>query len=98
MDTEKISNWKTRPAVGDAITVVLSRQPGRCAEVTVRRAGSRRGRRPVGLLYSAKQYDDGLLGGCTGVVLVEDRGLTWAWGWTTKEADALRVAVALARG
>lgn len=94
-DTEKVSSWKTRPAVGDAITVVLSADPRRCAEVTVRRH-RKWVRRPVGLLFSTTEHDDGVLTGVTGTVLVEDRGLTWALGWTTEEADALRVAVALA--
>lgn len=92
--TEKLSRWKKRPPVGDSITVVIRATPRQCAKVTVRRKNSRT-YRMLGLLYSTTQYEDGSLGGVVGVVRVEDRGTTWAWGWTTEEACALRVACAL---
>jgi hypothetical protein len=99
-DHEKISHWKKKPPPGDSITVIVFQGP-KCAKVTVRRGrrnGQQLGRRMM--LYSTREEpssstNEPLLSGVVGTVRLDDRNVRWAWGWTTPEANALRVLAAL---
>lgn len=79
------------PQKSDKITVVIE---GRAIQMRVRRStGARKielrrdGQFAIGGSYLGTKHG--------GTVYRKDEGLTWARGWDTKEADALRVAVAL---
>jgi len=96
-ERERVSSWKARPVPGDSVTVVL-RDGQRCAQVTVREKG--RGVSGGWFVYSTKSEittatNKPLLSGVVGMARYADRGVTWAWGWTTSEARALQVAAAL---
>lgn len=52
------------------------------------------------MLYSTREEpssstNEPLLSGVVGTVRLDDRNVRWAWGWTTPEANALRVLAAL---
>lgn len=99
---ERVSSWKMHPCPGDSITVVDVRLGSQSCviKVTVRGGGTDREalRRQGLLLYSTREELDKTLTGPAGVVSIDDRGVTWAWGWTTDEAKAFTVKAALVRG
>lgn len=87
------------PQKGDKITVVCPEWPLGTSlpyRALVRRAtGSRRiEHRRVGA-FSTEVVENMLGGSRNGTVYRKDEGITWARGWDTPEANALRTFVAL---